>query len=561
MANRTKLAEWMGSWAQWRPGGASRARGPSAVTVLDIDGNLLRVVQSAGRGDIARVISVPLELPADADRNAPAVLGVAVAKALVRLKLRPGSVVMGVPRAKAVLRTLTVPAMDKVPELAALIHFQVGRDLPFRMEEAVVDFQVVRRFEAPAEPAGGVAADGAAPVAAMAAKMEVLVAAVKREVVEFYQAVARSAGCQLSALGLLPSANARCVAACGVEGGETSVVLVSLRPDEVGVDVLARNSLIFSRGAAIRNGPEPGAAPGATPASDSFLRSVVIEVVRSLHGHSGLESDAPVARILVAGATGYEGEVVAALAARLVTPGSVLDPVGALNLPVDASEHAAGAIGAMGLAMGCGDASGLPFDFLKPKQPAVQRDLRRLMWMGGASVAVLALVGVLALRSTLIQRRAAVLAAATAELADAEKKRPTYRRLIQQATVIEDWVKGGRDWLQQYAYLTSILPPSEEIYLTSMAISGQGTIRLAVQARSGEILARLDRQLRAAGYEVKPLAITPGADRFGYEFRSNVELVPSTKQTLDLQQVKPANRPSDDVSLDPAAYRGKGGGG
>ena len=168
--------------------------------------------------------------------------------------------------------------------------------------------------------------------------------------------------------------------------------------------------------------------------------------------------------------------------------------------------------------------------------------------------------GVLGLRSALVKRRTAILDAATAELADAEKKRPVYRRLILQTGVIEEWIKGDQNWLEQYAYLTSILPPSEEIYITSMAISGQGSIRLAVQARSGETLARLDKQLRAAGYDVKPLAITPGADRFGYEFRSTVELVSAPKQKIDLHKVKPAVRPVDDVSLEPSAYR-KGGGG
>jgi len=69
-----------------------------------------------------------------------------------------------------------------------------------------------------------------------------------------------------------------------------------------------------------------------------------------------------------------------------------------------------------------------------------------------------------------------------------------------------------------------VLPASEEVYITSLSISGQGSIRLGVQARSGEILAKLDKQLRAAGYDVKPLAITPGSDRFGYNFRSLVEL-------------------------------------
>src|SRR5205085_6754853 len=104
-----------------------------------------------------------------------------------------------------------------------------------------------------------------------------------------------------------------------------------------------------------------------------------------------------------------------------------------------------------------------------------------------------------------------------AELATAEKLRPVYRKLILQSTTVQDWIKGSRNWLGFYAHLSAILPASEDIYLSSLTLVGNGTVRLALQARSAEILARLDKQLRAAGYEIKPIAVTPGANRHGYE--------------------------------------------
>jgi hypothetical protein len=61
----------------------------------------------------------------------------------------------------------------------------------------------------------------------------------------------------------------------------------------------------------------------------------------------------------------------------------------------------------------------------------------------------------------------------------------------------------------------------------------------------------LDKQLRAAGYNVKPLAITPTADRHGYEFRSSVELTLTEGMKIDLAKVNAPARPSDDASLDP----------
>jgi hypothetical protein len=104
-----------------------------------------------------------------------------------------------------------------------------------------------------------------------------------------------------------------------------------------------------------------------------------------------------------------------------------------------------------------------------------------------------------------------------------------------------------------------VLPGSEEIFISSMQISAQGTIRLSVQATSGEVLAKVDKQLRAAGYDVKPYAINPGADRNGYEFRSIFELTAPAKMKPDFAKVKAPARPADDASLDPKVKKGARG--
>ncbi len=557
MGNRLRqlVVRW-GRLRRWRRD--RRKRPVTFVTALDLDGNILRVAQAGPRDRILRLAALPLELAADADRTDPVVLGVAISKALARAGIRPETAVMGIPRARVVLRSMTVPVIEKLAELASLVHLQVGKDLPFRVDEAVIDFKVRRQVFTPNERVDG-AVKGEA--LAVAPRLEVLVATVKRDVVDFYLRLAEAAGFPLAALGLLPYANARCVEACHVADGDEAFTLVSLRPDEVGIDIISRHSLLFSRGAAVRPPAEGGsvAAPGTI--AEHLVQAAVIEVVRSLHAYAGLEANPPVSKIVVTGATGAEAEVVARLSSRLSTPCTLLAPSERLQLPADAADAATGSTGAIGLAFGMVDAQRLPFDFLNPKRPAVPRDMGRIRILAGAATATVLLIGVLGLRSWLVQRREKVLEAVNLELADAEKKRPTYRRMSQQAASVDEWVKGGRDWLAHYAYLTSILPSSEEVYLNSMAVSGQGQIQLGVQARSGETLARLDKQLRSAGYDVKPLAINPGADRFGYEFRSAVELIVPDNLRIDLQKYKPPARPSDDMSLEPAAYRRPGGGG
>jgi type IV pilus assembly protein PilM len=555
----------------------TRARPLSQTTALDVDATTLRLVQAIPRGqrsEITRVAALAMELT-EADRADPALLGQAMARALAQAGLKPSSVIMGVPRAQVVLRELTLPALEDVRELASMVHFQVGRDLPFRLDEAVVDFKVRRGIRRPALEVAPTDAVSAKTDASAAAKVEVLVAAVRREVVEFYRQTCEAAGLKLAALGLLSYGNVRCAEACRVTDDEKPFALVSLRPDEMSIDVIARQSLLFSRGAAIKLIPEPPAAPApeaaagdettapAAAAADvprpaTYAEAATIEVVRSLHSYAGMEPQSA-GKIVVAGASGHEAAVVEALSKRLSIPCEVLDPSAALDLHEDAREHATGTLAAIGLALGLGDADGLPFDFLNPKQPAVPRDLRRIRILAGVATAAAMLVFILTLRTSLINQRERVRRDLAAELAEAEKKSPFYRRMTQQAGSVEDWVKGNANWLDHYAYLSAILPASEEVYLTSLTVGGPGVIRLAVQARSGEILAKLDKHLRAAGYDVKPLAITPGADRYGYEFRSTVELIAPERMKIDLSKVKTPARPADDASLEHTAHKGGGG--
>ncbi len=549
-----------------------RTRTPSQSTALVIEGHTMRVVQamtSGTRNSITRVAAAILEMPAGADLNDPNVLGPAIARALARLQIKPGSVVMGVPRAQVVLRTLTLPVLDDIRELASMVHFQVGKDLPFRMDEAVVDFKVRRKLLPPAPRAEvEVKPDPAAPdTAPPPPKLEVLVAAVKRDVVDACEQTAAAAGLKLSALGLLPYANARCLDAFRLVEDEQAIALVSLRPEEMNIDVIAQQTLLFSRGAGVKPSSEASAATEvqpAEPASDagkagSFVEAVTIEVIRSLHGFSGMEPNRPVSRVAVTGATGHEAAVVEAIEKRSGRPCTLLDLASVLDLPAEAREHAPGSIAAIGLALGLSDDAGLPFDFLNPKRPAVQRDMRRIRILATAAALVALGVFTMAVRSHLIQKHERVRLQLVAEVADAEKKLPIYKKMIAQSKTVSDWSAGGHNWLEHYAYLSAILPPSEEVYITSLSVSGTGVIHLSVQARSGEVLAKLDKQLRAAGYDVKPVAITPGADRHGYEFRSSVELLIPAKMTIDLSRVKTPARLADDVSLDPAFNKGGGG--
>jgi hypothetical protein len=446
------------------------------------------------------------------------------------------------------------------------VHLQVGKDLPFSLEEAVIDFQVTRQLEA---------SEAAAPDGTPAGepKVEVLVAAIKAEVVVFYQKLAEAAGVKLAAVGWLSYANARCLEACRVAEDEQAVGLVTLRPDEMGIDVVARQRLLFSRGTMLKHAesarggagtagesaPAAGeAGVGTVAAPENFVHAVVIEAVRSLHSYGSLEPRHPVAKLAVCGVTGQEDAVVAALQARLNLRCAKLDLAAALELPEESRAHAPDALAAIGLALGAQDAQGLPFDFLNPKRPAVRRNLQRIRLVMGVAAGLAALLFVFGVQTKLKKQREAAFIKLKADLDSAMKMRNTYTRMRRQANTLQNWSKGGKNWLEHLGYLSAILPKSEEVYLTSISVGSQGTIKLAVQARGGRILAEMEKQLRAAGYEVKPSAVTPGADKTGYNFRSSVELVPG-KMKIDLATVHPPPRPLDDISLEGGRPGRRGG--
>ena len=559
------------------------ARRPGPVTAVDVEGQTLLLVQTTLRGSqsiVTRIEIGHLDMEPEAARPDPAVLGRALAGALDDLRLKPAQVVMGVPRNLVILRTLLVPVIDDVRELASVVHLQIGKDLPFRQEEAVIDFKVHRSIVPPAEapkPADPRSAmTGAPPVVAdLSPKLEVLVAVVRRETVDFYQKVAEAAKLKLTGLGWLSQANARALEACQVAVESGAVALVSLRAEEVGIDIVADKSLLFSRGASVQAQKEtvdeesaatettaapPASEPSGPGESKSFPDRVTIEVVRSLHSYAGTGAHQPVVKLVVAGATGEEATVLEVLRQRLSIPCSLLDLAQNLELPEPARHNAAGAIGALGLALGVNDPEGLPFDFLAPKRPAVHRDTRRIRMLGIIAAVAVLLIALLAVRSRMIHQRMKVQDALKAEVDKGKALLPTYKRVQRQAVAVQAWEKDSRNWLEQYAHLSAVLPGSEDLYITSLSISGQGNIHLAVQARSGEILANLDRQLRQAGYDVKPLAINPGNDKHGYNFRSTVELIVPPKLKIDLSKAQPPPRPADDASLDAKSRAGQKGG-
>lgn len=505
-----------------------------AIAALDVDGDTLRVVHATGQGASARVNRVEtasLEIPAD-KKDQAAVVGAALKRAVDTLRTKPKEVVLALPRGQVVLRPMQVPMVSDMRELASIINFQISKDLPFRIEEAAVDFKVLRAIDVPATPEGGEAQK----------KLEVLVGAVKSDVVQFHREVAQLAGLKLVGLGLRSVAAAHYALRC--QNSDAPFLLVSVRAEEVTLEIVAGGKLVFSRVAVVDR--------------ENLLKSLEIEVVRSMHSFEGSSGGQAVQRVIVAGGTGGEEEIARVVGERMKLPAEVLEAGPCIDIKNFDRAEMAKAITPIGLALSALDPVGLVIDFANPKKPAVQRNTKRTQTLVVAAAAVVLLFTLLGVRANLISKRVKVKEAVQAELTGAEKKLPIYRRVKSQAKVINAWQAEEQNWLDHLAYLSGVLPNAEEIYVSAFTTTPQHVVRFSVQSKTGELLAELDKKLRAAGYEVKPLSITPANDKHGYNFRTTVELGIPKKLKPDPSKAKPAPRPADDTPLKAAALNGKG---
>jgi len=503
----------------------------TGVAVLDFEGAALHVAQAAS-GRVTRAATVAIEIPPDKQNDAKAV-GPALKAALEKGKIKIKETIFAVPRGVVVLRPLQVPMVSDARELAAIVNFQIAKDLPFRIEDAVIDFKVLRAFELP----GAADAGKAAPPER---RLEVLVGAIKKDVLEFYRAIARDAGLKLEGLGLRSIGHAQFLRVAGAFAADSAALVLALRSDETTLDIVDSGKLVFSRVAGV---PLPTDEQG----NGAFVQALQIEAVRGLHSYAGGGGHPAVTKLLVCGGTGLEAAVAEALGARL-------------NLPAEVpNARESNLAAARGLALAALEPAGLPLDFENPKKPAVPRNSKRTNLLIASAAALVLLLGMAGVRANLVKKREAVRQQVQLEVAGAEKNLPIYKRLKAQHRSVAGWLAEEKSWLDHLAYLSSILPGADQIYVSALTTTPQHVIRFSVQSKTGELLAELDKKLRAAGYDVKPLSITPANDKHGYNFRTTVELSIPAKMKPDLAKAKAPPRPADDSPPRAAASAAKGG--
>lgn len=529
----------------------------SDVTALDIDQRMLRVVQVAtgktpGSTRVKRVEVIPVP-GEEFDLANPQKVGEWIARQLKSLHISPGTVVMAARRGEAVLKELLLPPLKDAGEMASMVHMRAARELPFPEKDAVIDFTVTK---VPTKKELQSAKKEAIP-ATPDTKAHVVVAAVRRETVNHYQAIAEAAGLTLTGLALRPLASFRALKACVPEINGDAVALISVRRHEVDVDILIDGRLVFSRELSV-NLEEPEDVTEA--AGQDCITQAAKEIIRCLHSYEGSEAFKPLEHLYVAGGTGLEDNLRDIIRSQTDIDCKRMPPPTGVRLPKERETDATRALTALGLALGFVDERGLAVNFLAPKRPVLRRNQGRAKWLLSVVILLALFVFLFGARSKLAEEYEVKLSGANGLISTysilAKREKDIGRWTRKNADSIRSWHGANRHWLEHVAFLSSVMPQCDQIYLLkiNMRSAKTGVISFQVQVRDSDVLHSFEKKLRNLGYIVKPVSFTPVNDKNGYKFRATFDLTLPGRFPLDLLRHLDTNAPParlpDDIHAD-----------
>lgn len=531
-------------------------KAPSSVVVLDIDDRWVTLLcASKGIGSGAKAVKFTryeefeLELPENPKEKD---IGAALSRKLKELRISNGNVVLGIPRSEVMLRQMLIPCVENEGEVASMIHFQITRDLPFRPEDAVIDFSINGTIETHLPPEN--TAEKEKGKGSVQKQLEVTVAVVPQILVSHYQEIAKAAGFKLIALGFESASRAVALSDMvppSVSSG--SMMLLSAAKSTVTIDISKGGRLVASREATL----------GPRNTEDQFKEwqeQLVMETMRCIHSYEQDDFHGLINRIYVTRFGSETQRLVDALCEKVDSSDILVEefaPAKTILLKDAVIKNESNIVLTSGFASELLNNGKLSLDFLNPKQPSISDSGKTKQMVLGIVTLLLVFLMFFVIRSHVIQVRMAEKDAVQQQITKLSKNQPIWRQNILQAVSLRTWQKSENYWLDHLAVLSSLLPSAQELYVTSFSTGSRSNIVLSVRATRSDVITKLDAQLREAGYRLKSPAIIPVGGKGGYAFQTTFELLlPNTKESPDLESLNaPPARPEDDISTMPVQER------
>jgi type IV pilus assembly protein PilM len=460
------------------------------VLCLDWDKRSLRIVAArVGKGRTVLEDAHSHRLPNTVDADDPEAMGDFIRSMLRRHRLHHKSVVVDVPRERAVINRLRLPPTPTA-EVAAAVRFQAMKELPFPLDTAAVDYVIMGRDES------GLAT-------------EVLLAAVTTETLERVRSTCEAAGLTPARIGLRPYANLTSVRQ--VKGPtEQRVLFLDVGPGATEIDVMHGDAISFARSANV-NVPAVTGEPGvredsrvialaeisdlasSDEAIELAVNELLVETTRTLQAFRAAEPDAVIDEVVVAGGTGVENQLASRLHQRLGLPVQLFDPTEALGVDAGEAPKLRSFSAALGLAWGVGREGALALDFLNPKRPVSSRETLQRRVRTAALAAILVLVAV----AGGLGKKYHGLAAQRSELRAANSR---LQAKVEKKVNILNRIEEVQEWAVEAVW------PEELLNVTEIAAetSGQPGEKMVVQEVS------LDTVSRTPGITLRNVYATDG---------------------------------------------------
>lgn len=488
----------------------------SRMLCLDWDKRYVRIlVAKVGKGALRLEDAHSHRIPPELDIDDPAVLGAFIKDVLAKHHIRNRQVIVDVPRDKAVIARLPLPPtpLDELPDV---VRFQAVKELPFPVDEAAIDFVTL-------------VSD---PVAKTAT--EVLLTAVRRDVLERIRATCLAAGLTPARIGLRPYANLVALTHLP-DMADKRVLFVDVGPAMTEINVIRSGALAFTRAANV-SVPVQGDDEAAWESSRltvvggqndqviaDAIQDLVVEVVRSLQAYRATESNVLIDNVVVAGGTGVETELAQALEKRLALATELFDPTLALGVSGARGAELRGFASVLGLAWGLGTQGLLELDFLNPKKVVRRRDtIIRNARMAGIAAAVVIAAGLWTLYTN-YQAKAAELKVIQARIETLRKDLKATREIANRATEWDEW-NSEAVWIEHLNTIGELLHDRLGKSLVAKSIQmeeGNATIRMDVIADRMETVTdfvkalssvKVPRPQRATSAPVEATGSAPASD-------------------------------------------------
>lgn len=427
-----------------------------------------------GRIAVRRAVSEPIDPGLgwdDAEK-----FGGFLKAALRKHNLQASAAVCVVGRERVFLHSLAIPASPE-DQVANLVRFQLAQELPFAIEESVVDYVITARRD-----------DGKVT--------GVLAAAVRTEVITALQLAFRAAGVALRRVGLRPFANLLALGDHPESAGQNAL-FVDLGPQGLEIDLFsAQGTLDFSRNIGLDELPSK-----TTPLKEAYLERAILQLNRTLQAQNYTAASSPAARpqtVLVAGSTGWENDFAAQVTAQLSLPARLLE------LPGDAAGQTAFAT-CYGMARGHVLPQQDQFNFLTPKRAVDPQAVRsRYYRLAVGGIAALVILGFIYSHSRVAKRKTELNGLIeTRNKLNEEYK--SFQKFEAQMKQVQAWQDKRVNWLDQLKLLSTLLPPNDRVYLSNTVLAGSDKedvfvdISLSGQAKSRQDIDKIAQTLNDQG--------------------------------------------------------------